>query len=352
MSKVMPEIKGEKIDGREVPKYYWNTDLIYFDGPLLSLFKGVEDSDALFLWLDCDDKRNRWCIIPVDREALWSFLKKEKSLFEVFNDCSDFIIFNSGKKGRRTGYTLTSKDCFPKDYAPDPESFLTDDISTEAAKNLVREKKVDYELGLDGNLYIDDLSAIPKLYQQLYSFHYGLSHIDRLAIQNTVSGLIKDWSGGLSAVNIFTGLRNVIPSIHRVRLKEVRYASPGMIKFNLLNGVALEIQSVIGSILDRRRFSDLEHMYKDIYKFFRRKGISGFEDERSGKRHVLTDDVEAELNFYVTRFFSLMGWERHREAFFALEANSLQQMRLLLAYYRRARALRSFIVAGKLKLPN
>lgn len=344
-------ITGEAIDGRSLPKHTWNADLVEFDGPLLSLFKSDRGDDVLYAWLDCTETRHRWCIIPVTRKNLRGYLAQKLSLLELFKLADSLVIFHATDALKRSGFIRTDWERLPTEYLPAADSFLTSEISTEAAKRLISEETEDYYLGLDGDeLYIDDLAQIPKIYQQLYSFHYGLEHLGRAAVRGTLARLASKWTGGFSAVHIFSGLKSVTPSIHRARVSELRFNSPGHIKLDLLTDLAERIEVAALSLLNEDRHFAFEIFYKKVYRYFKDNKLSGFDDERVVAAENLSPEVSEQLSAYVADFFGLMAWDDYRAGFESVDANPLQQLRVLLAYYRRLNKLRPYLLQGKLFL--
>ncbi|SDL22429.1 hypothetical protein SAMN05661010_01120 [Modicisalibacter muralis] len=343
-------VPGEVVKGNSLGSFYWNADLINFEGPLLSLFKNDEDEDFLFVWLDCNNTKNRWCMVAVDRDQLKGYLGSVLPLRNIMADSSELIVFSVSRAGRRSAFIRTDFSHLPEEYRPEKDSFLTDDIATNAAVALREDSPQDYYLGLDGDLYIDDIQRIPQLYKQLYSFHYGLEHLKRSAVRHKLGRLMGSWGGGFSAVNIFTGLRNVIPSIHRARLQELRYNSPGHIKLNLLPRMAKSIEKSSDIIVDEVKFQEMESFYRSVYRFFDQNRISGFEKESGSISEKLTADTKEALSVFVDTFFELMDWKGFRQQFDSIESNPLRQLRVLLAYYRRLRELRSYVIKGKLDI--
>lgn len=346
----MHPISGRKIDGRSLPQFTWNADLVAFDGPFLSLYKSEDGDDALFAWLDCDSKKNRWCILHIGRENLRAYLTRNATLLDLFKNSPSIVIFETGATSRKSNFVLTSFEKFPADYVPSQDSYLLPEISTEAAKQLANDLPTNYSIGLDGELYLEDLEKIPKLYQQLYSFHYGLEHLTRTAVRSTLARIMARWRGGFSAVNLFTGLRSVTPSIHRARLMELKYNSPGHIKLNLLPNMALRIKAAAARLESYENFQSAEELYKSIYKYFKEQNISGLEDERSTQEIELTPNQQQRLDEFITNFFKIMAWDGYRSNFQSLEISPISQLRVLLAYYRRLRKLRNYIVADKVEL--
>lgn len=342
-------IEGQKIDARTLSKHQWNADLIEFEGPLLSLYKSESGNDLLYAWLDCTSTRNRWCIIPVGRKSLRDYLEQQITLRDIYTESEWLIVFHTGSSAKRSAFTLTSWKNLPDAYLPEPDSYLTPEIATPAAEKLAEEITESYFLGLDGELYIDDFSLVPKIYQQLYSFHYGLEHLDRPAVHGALSKLARSWTGGFSAVHLFTGLNSVTPSIHRAKVAEIQFASPGHIKLNLLADLARRIEVSARQVIDEPSFIALEQFYSTAYRYFRENKISGFDDERVISTS-LAPEILTRLEEFVDFFFGLMKWEDYRSSFSYLHIDALHQLRVLLAYYRRLRKLRPYLIGGNLFL--
>ena len=346
-----PRIIGQKIEPKVLSKHSWNADLIEFEGPLLSLYKGELGGDLLYAWLDCTETRNRWCVIPVGRKSLRDYLEQEKTLLELYKESEWLIIFHTGSvPNRRNSLQKITWQALPREYLPDQDSYLLPAIATEAAARLAQEVSEEYFLGLDGDMYIDDISTIPKIYQQLYSFHYGLEHLDRDAVRGALSRLAGSWTGGFSAVHLFTGLNAVTPSIHRAKVTEMRFNSPGHIKLDLLPDLAKRIEISASQIQNDESYIALEQYYSSVYTYFKVNKISGFDDERNSVIAKLTPEVVVRLNELIEFFFRLMQWEDYRSSFAYLNVDALHQLRVLLAYYRRLKKLRPYLTTGRLFL--
>lgn len=349
----MIKLKGKTISSGDMPKFNWYADLIDFDGPLLSLFKGEGNTDALYMWVDNDTRRNRWCIIPVNRITLNNYLQKKTSLKEVVLSSKKVIFFNlfEGVNG------LTKKSCievvrddFPADYFPDEDAYLSDMIATPEAVRLRDEITENYMLGIDNELYTDDLSTIPYIFQQLYSFHYALEHLAVESVKNRVVYLLSSWTGGASAVNIFTGLRSLIPTIHRPQVNAIKYNSPGYIELNLLPKIAKSVEFSMDRSLANFRFYRMESFYNGTYKYLKENKISGFDYAGVDLKSIINDGTEKHLARRVSIFMRLLGWSQYQSTFDKLGAHPLQQLRTILAYYRRFKKLRYYVERDNLSI--
>lgn len=349
----MIKLKGVSIKTGDMPKFNWYADLIDFDGPFLSLFKGERNTDALYMWVDNDTRRNRWCIIPVNRVTLNNYLQKKISLKDVVLSAEKTIFFNmfEGVNGltKRSCFEV-SRDDFPNDYLPDQDALLSDLIATPEAVRLRDEITENYMLGIDNELYTDDLSTIPYIFQQLYSFHYALEHLAVDSVKNRVVSLLSSWTGGASAVNIFTGLRGLIPTIHRPQVITIKYNSPGHIELNLLPKIAKSIEYSMDRSLTNFRFKRMESFYNGTYKYLKDKDISSFDDAGVDLSSLIDDDTEKHLARRVSIFMKLLGWSKYQETFDTLGAHPLQQLRTILAYYRRFKKLRDYVQHDNLSI--
>ncbi|WP_363797428.1 hypothetical protein ABU614_19755 [Lysobacter firmicutimachus] len=348
----MPKLGGKSVSGKKLPEFTWNADLIEFDGPLVSLFKSDRDADALFVWVDCDRYKNRWCIVQVVRSNLRGYLNAEIALRDLFEQAGDLYFFDVGPSGRRSNFVVSTIGIVPQSYLPAADSMLDDSVATDAARRLASEGTSSCVFNLDGELYLDDISAIPKLIQQLYSFHYGLTHSYRPAVRDKLTEIMGKWRGGVNAVNIFTGLKSVIPSIHRPQITELHYASPGHIKLDALPDLTQHIDAALNRISDDQNFERMQELYSSIYDYFKREELSGFDDVDVSKATQITNRQSGDLEGFFNVFFDALGWSSYSDSFRGLDPSPLARMRVLLAYYRRLRQLREFVGQGKLRLQS
>lgn len=352
--KRMLDLAGTLVQREEWPKFTWNADLVAFDGPLVSLYRTDDDRDAVFVWVDCTRATNRWCIVMVDRSWLQSYLTQHCSLLDLFKQQDEVIVVNIGSKGKRTKGTWVKVRKLPKEYLPSSESILTADISSDAAKALVKELAKPYRVKINGDkdIYADDLTTIPKVIGQLYSFHYALAYADRPAVRQRLVEGMGSWKGGIDSVNLFNGLRSVIPSVHRARVSRMEMHSPGFIEFSLLRSLIGDLRGAVNHIADRDTFRAGEDMYNSIYRYMREEGISGFDGPNVSKAATLGPSQSSALASYVDDFSEILGWNARSSTFAQLHADPLSKLRALLAYYRRLRQIRPLVVSGKITFPG
>lgn len=83
----MEKIKGIKLLEFPLRNLRKITDLIYFDGPLLSHFKDENNDSYFFYWCDVDENYNRWLVFRVGNVD--NYLTGKISLRELIQTATD-----------------------------------------------------------------------------------------------------------------------------------------------------------------------------------------------------------------------------------------------------------------------
>lgn len=344
----MDKLTGAELAVASVGGYRHIADLIAFDGPFLSLLTDDAQQEALLLWLDCDTRANRWLLLDVARADLRGYLLRELSLLEILRMSKELIVYDQSRSKRKNVLRM-SVDELPAAYLPLPDSYLTPNIATPDAKALANTETIRYSIRLDGEVFVNDLGNFTKFYQQLYSFHYGLEHLDRASVRDIITTNVSAWTGGGNSVHMFSGLNAVMPSVHRARVTKMEFASPGHIQIELLPLMAKEIHASVSNLSPKVTFEQSERLYSEIYKYFRKHGL-GFEDRAIRRTTSVPAEVMSELTQYVQRLLQLFAWQHYKAQFLALDMDALAQLRALLAYYRRLRSLVRYQQRGMIDL--
>ena len=69
------------------------TDLIYFDGPILSHYISQRGENYLFYWVDVDASLNRWLFLKVDLSILQDYINKKTTLYHIIAEPEDEIVY-------------------------------------------------------------------------------------------------------------------------------------------------------------------------------------------------------------------------------------------------------------------
>ena len=133
----MRNINGFNIN-LDISQFIKISDLIYFDGPLLSHYMSEKGENYLFYWVDVDDSANRWLIIRTDIFSIQKYIDRKISLYEIIKQPNDGFVYmvDIDENATCLQCKLIQVIDIPEDYIPTLDSFfdfeLTDDIDLSA----------------------------------------------------------------------------------------------------------------------------------------------------------------------------------------------------------------------------
>ncbi len=151
-------------------------DLIYHEGPLLSLFIDKDNPDIYYLykWIDSDELCNRWLITQINSVSLKSFFYKQVSLRDIILNnpiCYSIDLDNDLAEG---GVLVCSSANLPNEYLPSEKSFFSEERYSEfsqTVKTMIANNRI-YDL-----LYkiLSEIDSIKRHQIQTYSLINQLS---------------------------------------------------------------------------------------------------------------------------------------------------------------------------------
>lgn len=126
----MEMLKGENIGYVPFKGLKKISDLIYFEGPVLSHFRDDFGKDVLFYWVDYNHEVNRWIIFQITEIQLGEYLTQKKTLFSLFQNPFNNIFYSL-----EIGVTLEYKNVtqifngdLPIEYLPETDSKFSEVI--------------------------------------------------------------------------------------------------------------------------------------------------------------------------------------------------------------------------------
>lgn len=134
-------------------------DLIYQEGPILSLFVDYDTNMFLCRWVDCDDNTNHWMVSAISSYELSQFYHKKISLRQYYEGCNELVIIEiDNSLSIEKIYAL---DIVVDDYLPKKNSLYVDNLYTEFSNSLKA-------------MYVNQLAVISRQKAKLYKI-LGLS---------------------------------------------------------------------------------------------------------------------------------------------------------------------------------
>src|SRR5216117_1482905 len=89
----MKALKGTRLDRFPLGELNKVSDLIHFEGPLLSLFRNHEGDNYLYYWCDTEGSKDRWLVFRVSDKELNSYLTKRATLRDLLINPSDGFVY-------------------------------------------------------------------------------------------------------------------------------------------------------------------------------------------------------------------------------------------------------------------
>lgn len=158
-----------------IAEYAKVSDLIYYDGPLLSHFVNANGDNYLFLWVDTDDVVNRWMVLRVSFLSIQKYTKKKITLLDLLHSSLDrtTIYIELNNDIECVNAICASCSVIPEEYLPAPDSFYSFQLYSEA-DNYLRLKQFDkssleihlagYNVGYGEMHYEDFVSANQRVF--------------------------------------------------------------------------------------------------------------------------------------------------------------------------------------------
>jgi hypothetical protein len=110
-------------------------DLIYHEGPLLSLFIDRDNSENYFLykWADCDKKVNRWLVVQLNAISLRNFFYKEISLRTLLLNGPVTYVLQLDDNLTESGILVCATSDLPENYLPKENSYYEEEKYSDFA---------------------------------------------------------------------------------------------------------------------------------------------------------------------------------------------------------------------------
>ena len=205
----MKTLKGAQVDPLEIESFDKVADLIYFEGPLLSLYRD-RGNNILFHWCDNDETTNRWLSFSVGDKILEEFLKSKVTLFDILTKPKEGFLYchDIDQEGHVTASLIVSPHQIPRDYVPSAESFYKENVKHSFSGDRLK-------VAIDGEWGFSDVRRFPPLLEGAYAFIYRF--ISRKDQGNSLPPFpMRD---GFSSMHFFNQLRSLLPADWRTELE-------------------------------------------------------------------------------------------------------------------------------------
>lgn len=110
---------GHKVNSLPYRNLSQREDLLYYNGPLLTLFTEGDSKHVVFYWCDSDSEANRWLVFEIGERDVQPLRDETISLRELTDKCSHvyFVDIESGLQYREVRELHPSS--IPPSYLPE-----------------------------------------------------------------------------------------------------------------------------------------------------------------------------------------------------------------------------------------
>jgi len=356
------KINGARCSIGTVDSHSYICDLVYVEGPVLSLFRDAQ-RNWLYLWCDTDRKQSqRWLAFPVTRSELVGYLEQNLPLLSLVQASNQRLMIDTtfkdvvtddgktiGRTHHRSVKDVTAYADEIGEYLPAADSFFDEELAPDISLATELSPSL-YEVPIDGKWFLADLDRFSKVYAQLYAFFYCTKprFVNNLG-QRVSKYLSSPWTGGYSRVNLFEALKGMVPSLHDLEIKQIRYASPGEIKIEALRSVNSGISGAVQRYIDAETsLRESEKMINQLLSIqrLRKLDLSSRRDDQLS----LTADNIAFLREKSKAIAVALDIEEELSLLSEYSPNVVVSAKVLMAVVDRIRRLANFETEGLLDL--
>jgi hypothetical protein len=106
-------------------------DLVYYDGPLLSVFTDSNRNPYIYYWVEADNKYNRWLIFRTSGAKLNKYVLQKISHYDLMIEPEDGYLYMADLDSQAVHYNLkvVSVSALPSGYFPHKDVYHDDEES-------------------------------------------------------------------------------------------------------------------------------------------------------------------------------------------------------------------------------
>lgn len=324
----------------------YHRTLICYDG--VQLFLGVGERKRWFICLAVpeDGHGERFICSPVSNDALTDYLYEHIDLLALIKSTTTgkhYLVRFAEETPK--GFLLHELETPPTEWFPDRHIFAgvhTEAFELPQESIAPRLDVFDRKIHIDGRWDTRDLSALPDLFTDNYSFLYALKSDQFGRNSSTQDMFLKyPWRGGFSTVGFYQGLYQQVPRPHRLAIQGIDYHSPGDIEISAVDVIFDQISLIAEAFSSDRR--ELQRLYRQLYEVMSSRKLLGRSTDEVAPTPLDIDHVKrSTLDLSTVMRFDMLD-----QLLSLTDQNWIASAKILMSFYRRIRSLADFFDSGK-----
>ena len=234
--------------------------LMYFDGPLISLYRNGSDEPYIEMWADQgDDGSERWILFRTTELDLTRYVAGKVPLRDLVSAAPDgYVIVRDVNGNGVPSVSLVPISDIPEEIMP-REGALHDRKFEPTAED---GHPVDQAILLTGSWDMPGLSELQRRYAQVYSLSSLISkRSDGSARPANVHNY--RFRGGYIYKTIYDKFEHMVMGAKRPKFTAVHYASPGYLRMQVDPEYAALVRDVVQTFIDN--FEDIRALYDELH---------------------------------------------------------------------------------------
>jgi hypothetical protein len=236
-------------------------------------------------------------------------------------------------------------DIIPEEHLPLPRVFSAH--HTSDYEEIVLPKYIE-DLSIDGQWEMNEFGKFYQKYSDLYALVSSVKRWRAASASNATKNVIKKeftdkpFKGGSSYLHLFEGLLEKTPISIRPSLREVSYASPGVVRLRGEKSTFDDLEGVVRNFIEHRE--EIRKKYTDLRGYLSREGLlsasgSSFSSGAPQERYIRAQARSLSDDLAVVEFDDIAQ---------LTDRNALVEAKIVLAAYRRVEESSMFFAQGRL----
>jgi hypothetical protein len=208
------------------------------------------------------------------------------------------------------------------------------------------------DISIDGRWDMQDLAQFPNKYADTYAFLFAVTRDASPAQashkQEPLAELFQryPWRGGYSSVSFYNDLYRAIPRRQRLKIMEIKYASPGFIRIEASAALTTQIRELVASLNGNWKAN--KEAYRELHDGLSQRdflGVSRYEINASPGDKAFADRACRKLS-------AAMRFEHLQRVCVLCDGDWISTAKILLSFYRRVEELSAFYDSGKVSFAS
>jgi hypothetical protein len=321
--------------------------LVYYDGPQVVLGHDGRGTSYLAVGVpSLDDGAPLFLAVAVAEGKLDDYFSEVVDLRHIFRRPKGDRYFTFSLEENRGGrFALAEREAVDEEWLPAAGFFASQ--HTEPNSDAGAAGMQVTVIPIDGRWDMQDLATFPNKYADAYAFMFAVTREDASSdvsgSQDHFAELFQryPWRGGYSTVSFYNDLYREIPRQQRLKIREIRYASPGVIR---IEASALLTDSIRVMVLQiNENWSVIREAYRELHSSLSERsflGASRYEIEPSpGDKAVVREGCRV--------LSKAIGFQNLQRIYKLCDDDWISAAKILLSFFRRIEELAAFYDSGK-----